>query len=174
MKRILPATILAASVLTTPVLAQGVSGDLTGGVSVGAEHGEVGVGVGAGAEVSGNASGGMDSSGVAATAGAAGNADADFEHAVASIRSSHDAVAEIAAVTDAPVNVVSINAIAEGKNKVALENVINDHAQAAAELRKSIEANAALLAALQSKGVGVASVVAASANADGSVTVYTE
>jgi hypothetical protein len=197
MKHVLAATTLAA-ILTTPALAQvgvGVSGGATGGIGV-----DIG-GVGVEAGVSGNASGDASSGSAGGIAGVGSNGSigaatgvmntkvgtrlhigttgstgsADYFHqAVSSIRSSHKAATEIAAVTNLDViDVVEIDALAEGQNRAALDNAISDHAEAAGSLRSSIAANTVLSAALQDKGVDLSSVVAATVNADGSVTIYT-
>jgi hypothetical protein len=199
MKHVLAATTLAA-ILTTPALAQvgvGVSGGATGDIGVGVDIGGVGVETGVSGNASGDASSGS-AGGIAGTGsngsigaatdvmttgvgtrldigttGSTGSADY-FHQAVSSIRSSHKAATEIAAVTNLDVvDVVEIDALAEGQNSAALDNAISDHAEAAGSLRSSIAANTVLSAALQDKGVDLSSVVAATVNADGSVTIYT-
>jgi hypothetical protein len=182
MKRTFVATtagILAASILATPVLAQvgvGASGNASGGVGVGAEAGGVGVGAEASGSTSGAASAGSGSGiGVDAGTTAATGAQADVGQAVSSIQTSRTAAAEIAAVTDASsVNVVNIGALAEGQNGDALETAMAENADGIVALRSAVGSNAALSSALESQGIDVAAVVGATANADGSVTVYTQ
>jgi hypothetical protein len=191
MKRILStaaAGFLTASVFSAPVFAQvgvGASGGASGGVGVGADVGGAGVGAAASGSASGGAAAGTSTgagdantgaaTGLDAVSAAATGAQVDLGQVVSSIGSSQETAAGLAAATDvSTVNVVSLGALAEGENGVALESAIKDNADAVAALRNSLQANTAVSSALESQGIDLAAVVAATVNADGSVTVYTE
>jgi hypothetical protein len=148
---------------------------------------------GASANVSGEASGTGNARATGSAAGAASadidddaSADVDlgttastragtsFGAAVSSIRTGRMTAADIDAIDGrTSVRVARLGATARGRNAVTLNNAIEANADAIAMLQSSIAGNASLSAALEAGGIDVSSVVAATVNADGSVTVFT-
>lgn len=186
MKKILAlsaAALLSTSMIAAPALAQ-VSVDVggSGGVSVGGStdsgSGSVGVDAGGGANV------GVSGDGVklGAEADTDANAELDnestaaiggtFDGALSAMTRAGEAAGSIGAMTEvSSVNVIKVDGMADA-NMEAFAKAETDNQASIDELRASLDANAAVKAALDAQSVNSGDVVAASVNADGSLTVF--
>ena len=85
------------------------------------------------------------------------------------------ATADFSAVTDATtVTFVTVSSLKTSGDTAALDNALSKNADAAAALQTQVEANAVLVAKITAAGFTADQVIAASAAADGSLTVFVD
>jgi hypothetical protein len=175
------AALLGSSLIAAPALAQvSVGGSGGAGVTVGGSDGNGGVSVGGTAGA--GATTGTDGTGIklGADGSAATNLDtnstaaigADFDGALSAMARGGDSAATIGSMTQvSSVNVVKIDGMA-GADMDAFTKAETDNMAGIEDLRASLDANAAVKAALDAQSIDSEDVVAADVAADGSLTVF--
>jgi hypothetical protein len=188
--KIVTAAALFASTSMLALAQVGVGGgvDAGGNVSVGSgSDGGTSVGVDTGVNAGANVgTSGGDNSGSSVSGGvnASGNVNASATNAdtnngsiVSDLSASSMTIADLEAVdSDTEIEVLTISEI-EGdaaENASAFQAAIEAQSQSLAQLTASIEANAAISAALEAKGFSSNDVVAVTATAEGDLTIIVD
>lgn len=168
---IIAASMLASAAITMPVAAQGKS-DSAPGHSGESGSGEMGASSAAPGQIKEETSASNVAPGRSAVEvdpdETAAIGSANFGTVISSIRAGKSDLTGLA--DDATVNVVSVDDLIQGENRVALENAVDDNMESIDDLRLD-------LAALELEGLENADVdaaVAAQVDAEGNLTIYTD